>query len=200
MTTADQRVTKRDQVEGEAATILYRALTQDKSTDRAAVDVAVLDDPGFWRYLALRWFWDFVEWREWKTPERFKESTHLAYIDASNSTESVLTRMYLRMAGLGGSDYEELASCLPRATDFWRSHIIRVRTAGAPGLVRAMVGTQRDARLKTADVREFAKRVNRTWSNVLLDLYTQEEAAELLSGFRIGLGADQDSGSDGGNR
>ncbi len=200
MINADQRVTKRDQVEGEAATILYQALTRDESTDRRTVDVVVLDDPGFWRYLALEWFWDFVEWREWKAPERFKESTHLAYVDAANSTESVLTRMYLRMVGLGGSDHQELASCLPRATDFWRSHIIRVRTAGVPCLVRAMVGSQRDSRLKTADLREFAKRINRTWSNVLLDLYTQEEAAQLLRELRIGLGTDYDIGSDGGNR
>ena len=200
MAAADQRGTKRDQVEGEASAILYTALSPEEATGHRGVDVAVVDDPGFWRYLSLRWFWDFVEWRQWKKPERFKESTHLVYVDAFNSTECVLTRMYLRMAALGGSEHEDLASCLPHATDFWRSHIVRVRTTGAPRLVRAMVEAQRNARLKTDDLRELAKRVNRTWSNVLLDLYTQEEAAQLLVEFRIGLGDDPDGGSQGQNR
>ena len=189
---ADRRANQRDQVEGEAAAILYRALSLEVATGHRGVDVAVLNDPGFWRYLSLKWFWDFVEWRQWKKPERFKESTHLVYVDASNSTECVLTRMYLRMVALGGSGHEDLVSCLPHASDFWRSHIVRVRTAGAPRLVRAMVEAQRDARLKTDDLRELAKRVNRTWSNVLLDLYTQEEAAQLLVEFSIGLGDDPD--------
>ena len=200
MDDADQRATKRDQVEGEASAILYRALSPAEATGRRGVDVAVLDDPGFWRYLSMNWFWDFVEWRQWKKPERFKESTHLVYVDACNSTECVLTRMYLRMAALGGSGHEDLASCLPHATDFWRSHILRVRTAGAVRLVRAMVEAQRDARLKTDDLRELAKHVTRTWSNLLLDLYTQEEAAQLLAELRIGLGDDPDGGSQGGNR
>ena len=199
MDDADQRATMRDQVEGEASAILYRALSPDEATGYRSVGVAALDDPGFWRYLTLKWFWDFVEWRQWKKPERFRESTHLVYVDASNSTECVLTRMYLRMATLGGSEHENLASCLPHATDFWRSHILRVRTADAACLVRAMVEAQRDARLKTDDLREVAKRVNRTWSNLLLDLYTKEEAAQLLVEFRIGLGEDPDAGSQGGN-
>ena len=199
MADADQRVTKRDEVEGQAAAILYRALSRDQVTGHPAVDVAVLDDPGFWRYLILKWFWDFIEWREWRKPERFRENTHLVYVDASNSTECVLTRMYLRMAALGGSGHEGLASCLPHSADFWRSHIMRVRTAGAPRLVRAMIEAQRRARLRTDDLRELAKRVNRTWSNVVLDLCTQKEAAQLLVEFRVGLGDDSDSDSEGGS-
>ena len=187
MNNADQSQSRRDQVEGEAAAILYRALCPAPGTGRPEVEVSVLDDPGFWRYLSLKYFWDFVEWRTWKKPGRFRESTHLGYVDALRSTKCVLTRMYLRMASLGGSEHDGLASCLPKAADFWRSHVIRVRTGCAPGLVRAMVEGQRDARLTTDSVRELAKRVNRTWSNVLLDLYTQEDAAELLAELRAGL-------------
>ena len=117
-----------------------------------------------------------------------------------NSRKCVLTRMYLRMAALGGSQHVALAACLPQATDFWRSHVLRVRTGCAPALVRAMVEGQRNARLRTDDLREFAKRVNRTWSNVLLDLYTQEEAVELLTELRSGLGDSSDDGPSGGDQ
>lgn len=88
--------------------------------------------------------------------------------------------MYLRMTALGGSKYGSHASRLRRSTDFWRSHIFRVRSGSAPALVRAMVEFQHENSLKTRELREFAKRINRTWSNVLLNLYTQDEAAELL--------------------
>ena len=198
MNAADKRA-DRDQVEGEAAAILYKALLPENAAVDRAVDVTVLDDPGFWRYLSLKWFWDFIEWRQWKTPEKFEERVHLVYVDASNSTECVLTRMYLRMASLGGHGYEDLASCLESATDFWRSHILRVRTAGAPHLVRAMVQAQSDARLKTANLRKLAKRVNRTWSNVVLDIYSKEEADRLLKELKVDLGDDSEGGPRGGS-
>ena len=200
MDEADQHLSKRDQVEGQASAILYRALLADPGTGRQEVDVAVLDDPGFWRYLGLKWFWDFVQWRTWRKPQRFREGPHLGYVDAQSSTKCVLTRMYLRMASLGGSRHEALASCLPKAADFWRSHVFRVRTGCAPPLVRAMVETQRDAHLATDLLREWAKRVNRTWSNVLLDLYTDDEAAELLAELRAGFDETNDDEPTGGDR
>lgn len=182
---------EKDRVEGDAARHLHEALQPTDS--RNSVPVHVLDDPGFWRYLSIRWFWDFIAWRE-STP--FANGNHMKYLDAKNSTECVLTRMYLRMAALGGGEYGELASVLPSATDFWRSHIIRVRTATAPALVRAMVEIQRDHRLVTKDLREFAKRVNRTWTNVVLNLYEQDEAQKLLSELRSGLGNSDYSGGE----
>jgi len=178
----------KDRVEGRAARHLYEAL---KPTDgHYSVPVHILDDPGFWRYLSIQWFWDFIAWRESKP---FANGNYMKYVDAKNSTECVITRMYLRMAALGGDDQGGLASILPSATDFWRSHIIRVRTATAPQLVRAMVELQRDHRLITGDLREFAKRVNRTWTNVVLNLYEQDEARKLLIELQTDLGNSNES-------
>ena len=176
-----------DQTEGEAAKILGRTLCLTGERDPGAPDVSVLDDPGFWRYLSMMWFWEFVQWREWEEPSRFKEQKHLRYVDGRISTECVLTRMLLRSMSLGGPDHQELAACLPNATDFWRSHILRVRTASAPRVTRAMVELQRDDPLRTSDVREFAKRKNRTWTNVILHLYDYAEAFNLLTELRVGL-------------
>ena len=168
----------RDRTEGRLAIGLYRAL--------AHVDPAVLDDDGFWRYLALRHFWDVVRWRE---PQAFvgPESSEKAikYVDAKKPTESVLTRMYLRAVAVGmNGDVRngdgEAAHALSRATDFWRSHIIRVRTGTAPSLVRAFIGRQQREPMNTDALREFARAVNRTWTNVLLTEYDEAEAAKLL--------------------
>ncbi len=159
----------RDRLEGRVAPILYSALHK--------VDLAVLDDPGFWCFLSLKYFWNFIAWREKKA---FTEGNYLKYVCGERSTESVLTRMYLRVQALGGSEYGSMASEVPMATDFWRSHIIRVRTGTAPSLTRAFVERQRDDRLNTPELRQFARRLNRTWTNILLNIYDDEEARQLI--------------------
>lgn len=159
----------RDCLEGRVAPILYSALQE--------VCVEILGTPGFWRYLSLVHFWDFIKWRE---NSAFEEGNYLKYVDGKKSTECVLTRMYLRVQALGGSDYGYMAVEVKKATDLWRSHIIRVRTGTAPPLTRAFVKRQRDHHLKTPDLRQFARRLNRTWTNVLLNIYDDEEAKRLV--------------------
>lgn len=180
-------LSRRADAEGDAAVIVYDALTAiGVHPDRHAA-VPVLDDPGFWRYLTLCHFWDFVAWRHWGHPGDFRSDKHMRYLDAVSSQECVVSRMYLRMAAVGGAEHGDLASCLTGAGDFWRSHILRVRTASAPPLTRAMVRAQRDSRLKAAHLRELAKRVNRTWSNVVLDLYDDDDTDELIAELWEGL-------------
>lgn len=171
----DDAATKetRETREAEAAPLLHDAL--------CTVDVEVLDDPGFWRYLSLDLFWDFVRWREKKA---FAKGNYLRYVDGRSSTECVLTRMYLRAAAVGGLAFAEYASVLPQATDFWRSHIMRVKTGTAPPLVRAFVDMQTHRRLPTDPLRAYAKALNRTWSNVVLSIYDDDEAQALIEEIR----------------
>ncbi|MCY4638117.1 MAG: hypothetical protein OXG04_27095 [Acidobacteria bacterium] len=163
------RDARKEEREAEAAPLLHDALS--------IVDVEVLDDPGFWRYLSLALFWDFIRWRETKA---FARGNYLRYVDGKSSNECVLTRMYLRGAAVGGLPFAEHASVLPKATDFWRSHVVRVRTGTAPSLVRALVDMQRQHRLPTDPLRQFAKALNRTWSNVVLSIYDDDEAHALV--------------------
>lgn len=171
-----------DQVEGRFAVELHAALT--------GADSEVLDDEGFWRYLALRYFWEVVQWREPKAFDRGPE-TALKYVDARKPTDCVLTRMYLRAQAVGlnvdtpggngdGDGNRDAAHVLAKATDFWRSHVLRVRTGTAPALVRAFVGMQQEDRLATAPLRELAKALTRTWTNVVLNTYDEQEARALL--------------------
>lgn len=158
-----------DQVEGRAAPYLYSAL--------ADIPIEVLDDQGFWRYLSITYFWDFIEWRERKP---FLNRNHMRYLDGESSTEAVLPRMYLRMAALDGSEYAELASTVERGVDLWRSHILRVRTGTAPALTRALVRYQKRNQLNRDAIRELAKRLNRMWTNTVLHIYDDSEAEALL--------------------
>ena len=49
-----------DQVEGKSALYLYQAI------EHAGVTAVALDDPGFWRYVTLAYFWNFAIWREFR--------------------------------------------------------------------------------------------------------------------------------------
>jgi hypothetical protein len=162
----------RDRFEGKVCTQLFEAMSD--------LPIEVLDDRGFWRYLALRYFWDFIAWRE-EAP--FAAGNHLKYVDAASPTESVLTRMYLRAHAVGGSDYGEIAGDIPKSTDFWRSHVLRVRTGSAPALTCAFASKQASDRLETEVLRDTARRLNRLWTNVVLHTYDDSEAAELIDGL-----------------
>ncbi len=169
-------ITDKDRFEGKMAPRLYEAM--------ADIPGEVLDDPGFWAYLSLSIFWDFIAWRE---EDAFSRGNYLKYVDGQSATESVLNRMLVRASAVGGATYGELASSIPHGTDFWRSHVIRVRTGTAPSITRALVRTQRDDRLPTDDLRDLARRLNRTWANVVLHTHDDDEADELISELRASL-------------
>lgn len=158
----------RDQLEGKHSPPLFHAL--------AGTPQVALDDPGFWRYLAVRYYFPFIQWREEKP---FEDGKHMVYLGAENSRESVLTRMYLRAQAVG-EGYEELAGELEKATDFWRSHVLRVQTGMAPPITRAFVEAQSTERLTTNPLRKVARVLNRTWTNTVLHLYDDAEAETLI--------------------
>jgi len=164
-----------DQVEGRFAGEVYLVLRE--------LPIEALDDPGFWRYLSVVYFWDFIAWRE---KEPFENGNHMKYINGRAKTEAVLNRMYLRAKAVG-SGHTELAGVLERSADFWRSHVIRVSTGSAPALTRSFVRMQANDRLMTDPLREFAKAINRTWSNIQLHMYDDAEAERLLNELRARL-------------
>ena len=177
----DYETADADQTEGRAACALYRALEQ------ADPDAAALNHPGFWRYVGLACTWDLTVWRE---PRAFsvreaedgsKEATasFRPYIDGR---ECVPLRMYLRVKSLGGLRHESLAWAVREGTDFWRSHILRVKAGEHPSIVRAMVKRQADeaTRLTTDPLRRFAKDLRRTTTNLVPALLNDDDADALV--------------------
>ena len=172
-----------DQTEGRAAGVLCRALAT------AGADVSVLDDAGFWRYVGLACTWRFTIWREHKAiagalgnPDRRVPDRFWVYVNGRSATECVPLRMYLRVQSLGGLQYADLASAVRAGTDFWRSHILRVKAGEHPAIVRGMVRRQSDeaTRLSTSELRELAKSVTRTLTNLVPGLLSDEDADALV--------------------
>ncbi len=174
----------KDVIEGRASLVLHRAISAGKA------DVEMLDDPGFWRYVALAHLWNFTVWREYRTvfpkPKASGESKEspagkfLVYIDGRRFPDCVPSRMWLRVNMLGGQELD-LAFKAEGSTDFWRSHILRVKAGEHPGIVRAMARRQAEesTRLATTPLREFAKQLNRTLQN-LVPAMLDDEAADAL--------------------
>ena len=154
----------------------------------------VLEDEGFWRYLALKEFWWFIEWREAGPIERGNIAT---YVDGHLSAESIPVRLFLRGQSVCLDGDYHWASELKQSADFWRSHVLRVRVGSAPHLVRALVELRLRHPMTAHQMRELARLVNRTWSNVALNLYDDESSADLVEGlYQQLVGAKQSGDQD----
>lgn len=171
----------RDRFEGRVSIHLYQVLS--------TLPPEVLDDRGFWCYLAIRHFWDFIAWRE-EGP--FARENYMKYIDAASPTESVLTRMFMRARAVRGPVGAHLAGGIPEATDFWRSHVVRVRTGWAPPVASALAQRQLEDRLTVKPLRATARRLNRMWSNIVPYVYDDEEARGLIDSLWPTAGSDDD--------
>lgn len=144
--------------------------------------IEVLDDQRFWRYLAVRYFGEFIVWRESKA---LANGNIAKYFVAGTGVESIPLRLYLRgQAVVSPNGTYELASAVPAGTDFWRSHVLRVRTGRSSPLARSLAETQSMERLATTPLRQLARLINRMWANVMLTEYGQQDSAKLIEELR----------------
>jgi hypothetical protein len=148
-----------------------------------SVPIEVLDDAGFWRYLCVHYFWWFVSWRE---SGPLASGNAAAYTNAAQNTEQIPLRLYLRAKAVRRGDDVSPSAELHQSSDFWRSHVLRVRTGTAPEITRALVEMQKDndRHLATDDMRAYARRLNRIWTNVDLNLLNEDEAKRLIDELR----------------
>lgn len=158
----------KDAIEGRFSVPLYR-LVKD-------FPVAVIDDPDFWAFLGIRYFWNFVYWRQSKAFDEHEPAKYLRYADGRSFSECVLIRMYLRGKTVVEGGDPDLADSVTEATDFWRSHIIRVSTSYSPVLAAAVVRSQATSRLPTDPLRLFARRLNRQSANIVTCLLDESDA------------------------
>jgi len=144
----------------------------------ATMPPEALEDEGFWRYLALSRFWWFISWREAAPLGRGNVSV---YVDARQPAESIPLRLFVRAQAVEHAGGYERGFLLSKSADFWRSHVLRVKTGTCPALTKALVDFQKQRQLPAGELRELAKLLNRTWSNIVLHTYSYEELTELLS-------------------
>ena len=175
-----------DQIEGELSVKVYQAL-KDRPID-------ILDDPGFWRFLSVSQFAEFICWRESKALS--KENNINKYFTARNNADSLPLRMFLRGQIAVESGNDKIAGLVPKATDLWRSHIVRVSTGYSRDLSRALVESQDTNHVATRILRDLARRINRRWSNFNMLLLDSEETKDLVNNLRVESLGDRNSDSD----
>jgi len=140
----------------------------------------ILDDPRFCQYMAVKYFSEFIVWREHNALGDGNIGTYLVA-----SVESIPLRLFLRASVVYESTGTyDLCTDIPEATDFWRSHILRVRIGRARIMAGALAEMQKLNRLPTAVLRRLTPLVNRMWSNVLLSEYDKSEGTKLLKELR----------------
>ena len=167
---------KQDLFEGRIAGRIHETINK--------LPLQVLDDPGFWRYLAIKKFWWLVYWREQATFDNGEAGTFRVYVDAKKSHETIPLRIFLRgQIALRDESYE-LVGGDEEDTDFWRSHITRVLTWKAPTVVQTLIRSHQDKRMVTKVLRPFARRMNRRRSSLILNEYTDDEASALIAELR----------------
>lgn len=175
MATASGR--ERERIESELCGPVHEALR--------SLPTEVLDDQRFWRYLAVRYFGEFITWRESGALAKGNIAT---YFDCGIGVDSIPLRLYLRGQSVMSPDGTyELAAAVPAGTDFWRSHVLRVRTGRASHLARSFTQMQSKERLPTKPLRQVARLINRMWANVLLTEYSQRDSAKLIGELRKNL-------------
>jgi len=173
-----QRLRQRDpaggEFEAEACAELHRALPFDPQ---------MLADYEWWMWLAVFHFRELVEWRHGGKTGR----ATLANFGIGNGSENLLYRMWLRAdAGYDPTRSDPYELARRGDQDFWRSHVFRQGYGRCRSLVRALIRYQfRDGSagypiLKTAEIRELAKRLRRLHPNVIFEYLDESTAHELI--------------------
>lgn len=161
-----------EKLEGKLAVVVAQHL--------GALPIEILDDRGFWNYLAVSRFWSFISRRE---AAAIKNGNGINYVDARHRSEQIPLRLFLRAKAVMDSA-PDLAWDLDRATDFWRSHVIRVQVGASPNLATAFARLQKQERMNTTELRSYARRLNRTVTNLVVDVLDEADAEALIDDLR----------------
>ena len=169
----------KDQIEGELALEIFDYLN--------ALPTRIITNYDFWRYLSCTIFYDFISWRD-------GANCSLSSFGLSSRTLNracVPYRLFLRV-NVATNDLPNFkaASCdaalksqieRGRRMDVWQSHIIGVRNAYAPILVREILAEHSAGRVTTPVIREAAKLIRRKRANLVIELLELPETSELVA-------------------
>jgi hypothetical protein len=154
----------------------------------ANLEVAILQDEDFWRYLALFPFrWYLLAREPELKPQDFGglrphiRDGEVVSFRGTDMKKQLLLRTYLwgkcsfdanDQAGKPGNTYRRatyISEDGPSVIDVWHSHIIRPQIGHLGEIPRAFVDVSEDEPLTTDEARELAKLLTRMKHTVLLD-------------------------------
>jgi hypothetical protein len=167
----------------------------------SALPLEALGDVRFWSFCAARCFWRFILLRQHKSVIEGRRRVVRSMLESSpDEGERVLPlnryvlgrdhyqiplRLFLRAQAVGDDQDFLDEHLLPEGTDFWRSHILGVRTGAYPTWARALVEAQYEQQLKIEEQRPPARRINRLRVNVSPILHDESEAAAIIAPYWV---------------
>lgn len=171
---AADKKTNPDEIEGLYSVKVFEAFH--------SLPVEVLTDRDFWRYLSSHYFFEFTVWRDGDDGKLPSNKSFGASSRSLSSFDCVPYRMFNRglLNYLLTQDLSDSSYAAVPGTDIWRSHILRVKTAFSPHLVRSYIEKLEAKKLPTGLVRPLAKRFRRDRSNILFEILDEAAAADLF--------------------
>lgn len=131
--------------------------------------------PGFWSYLSVR-LSDIVEWRHPVKNKKGWEKNFVATHKPSDFVDGFLPRITIRSLIASESP---IAMSL-ELQDFWRSHILRVKTGFSKAVSIAFAEHAVSKGFNTDESRDFTKKVKAARSNILFEALTDSQAKKVI--------------------
>ena len=131
--------------------------------------------PGFWSYVSFK-IADAVEWRY---PPNDKEGWSKNFVSSHNPSDFIdglLPRIVVRGLIARGSPKALSLS----GQDFWRSHILRVKTGFSKVVSIAFAEHVVNVSMPVSEQRIVAKRIRSARSNVIFEALDSSQAAKML--------------------
>jgi hypothetical protein len=168
---------ERDGLEGELVALVHPALLP--------LPGHILCDRDFWRWLTIRWLFDFATWRDvqYGRESSFPADESYGCSGMSLSPDTVGLRMFNRgEISILASQKDEDPYLVARvnAGDLWKSHILRTVNAYSPLLVRELALRSARHELPPALLRETVKRIRRLRSNIAIESLDQDGVSCLV--------------------
>lgn len=145
------------------------------------VPVDIRDDAGFWRWITVAAFLDFLKVRQ---GDALKEAIGAG----TNKADILACRMFLRAQVVkrvlsdGSNNFSGLTTLGTEKHDFLQSCIVRVTTGGEVNLAVALINDQTRSWLKTEPVRQFVKdHITRPRMTLATCLMTQTESEKYIA-------------------
>ena len=169
-----------DRLEGKWALGLYEAFLP--------LGPKILNDLGFWRYVACEKLPKFVIWRDGSEKNGASKEGFGGGASASGFQDCVPYRMFRRgqiaaLAQFKKMTPEQIANI--EGTDLWRSHVLRIRLGNAPTAAAVFLQAadkRRNGEVSLTDlVREAAKLVQRLSTNIVFAYLDDTQAAALIN-------------------
>jgi hypothetical protein len=131
--------------------------------------------PGFWSFISFK----IAAAVEWRYPPNDKEGWSRNFVSSHSPSDFIdgfLPRIVVR--GLIASNSAKALSL--SGQDFWRSHILRVKTGFSKEMSIAFAEHVVDASMPVAEQRTLAKKIRSARSNIIFEALDSSQAAKIL--------------------